>query len=607
MRELTIPSVGKASENSIARYVFDNARTRPALVSLRRKSDGRWIDVSAAEFAEQVRAIAGGLIAAGVGVGDRVALMSKTRYEWTLFDFAVLTAGAVVVPIYETSSAEQVQWILSDSGARAIVVETAAHEALVHQIRASTPALVDVWQIESGAVDTLTDGGAEVEDGIVHARLDATKPSDLASIIYTSGTTGRPKGCRLTHGNFICEVFEVSAGLADLFNSEGSTLLFLPVAHVFGRAIEFGAVATGCALGHTSDLENLIADLDAFKPTFVLSVPRVFEKVYNTAKHQAHAGGKSWVFERAEKAAIAYSQSQEARGPGLALKLRRALYDRLVYSRLRRALGGRCRAAISGGAPLGPRLGHFFRGVGVTVYEGYGLTETAGGAAVNIEGKVKIGTVGRPVSGMSFKVADDGEILISGGIVFDGYWNDEESSRQALRTVGGRRWLRTGDIGEIDNDGFVKITGRKKELIVTAAGKNVAPAALEDRVRAHWLVSQCMVVGDKMPFVAALVTIDADALGVWADRSGRPAPASTAEVVDDPQLRAVVQEAIDDANKSVSRAEAIKKFTILADDWTEASGQLTPSLKVKRAVVMNEHADEIARLYADNADTAERR
>ncbi|MEO7261913.1 MAG: AMP-binding protein [Jatrophihabitantaceae bacterium] len=598
MRELTIPSAGAPAQNSAAQYVFDNARTRPELVSLKVRSGNSWNEVTAAEFAEQVLGVSRGLIATGIQPGDRVALMSKTRYEWTLFDFAVLAVGGVVVPIYETSSAEQVEWILSDSEAESVVVESAAHAAIVEQVRERTPQLRQVWQIEGGAVAELTAAGAGVDADEVHARLAATKPSDLASLIYTSGTTGRPKGCELTHLNFLSEVSEVASGLGNLFNANTSTLLFLPIAHVFGRAIEMGAIATGCTLGHTADIKNLIADFAVYQPSFVLSVPRVFEKVYNTAKQRAHADGKGKIFDRAEAVAIAHSEAMDSGGGGLGLRLQHRVFDKLVYSKLRAALGGQCTAAISGGAPLGARLGHFFRGIGVTIYEGYGLTETTAGACLNVEDKIKVGSVGRPVAGMSVKIADDGEILLAGPVVFDGYWNNSAATAEALEDRGGKTWFHTGDIGEIDDDGFVTITGRKKELIVTSSGKNVAPAVLEDRIRVHWLISQCLVVGDQQPYIAALITLDADSLPTWAQKTGKPADTDVHELLQDPQLRAEIQQAVDDANKAVSQAEAIKKFTILAEDWTEAGGQLTPSLKLKRNLVMSERAEDIAALYS---------
>ena len=596
MRELSVPSKApNPRQHNTADYVFENAASFPDRVALRRRVDGEWRDVSSAVFGAEVLALAKGLIAAGVEAGDRIALMSKTRYEWTLIDFAVLSIGAVVVPIYETSSAEQVEWILSDSGATAIFVETDAHEATVDSVRESAVAGLSVWRIEGDALADLGARGADLSDDQVHKRREAVTPTDLASIIYTSGTTGRPKGCQLLHLNFITEVSEVTVELRDLFNEDTSTLLFLPIAHVFGRVIEIGALATGSTLGHTADVKNLIADLAAFQPTFILSVPRVFEKVYNTARQRAHADGKGKIFDMAERVAIRYSQALEHGSVPLPLKLQHAVFDRLVYGRFRAALGGRCTAAISGGAPLGARLGHFFRGVGLTIYEGYGLTETTAGICVNRPDALRIGTVGPPVGGTSVRIADDGELLFKSNLVFAGYWRNEAATADAIDAEG---WFHTGDIGEIDQDGFVTITGRKKELIVTAGGKNVAPAVLEDRLRANWLVSQCLVVGDRQPFIAALVTIDPEAFPTWLEKTGRPATTNLADVVADPELRAEVQSAIDDANKAVSKAEAIRKFTILPFDWTEATGQLTPSLKLKRNVVQKECAAEIAALYS---------
>jgi long-chain acyl-CoA synthetase len=596
VQELHVASrVTALTQNNTADFVFDNAAAKPRHVALRRRVGGAWAEVTAQQFAEEVGAAAKGLIAAGVQPGDRVAVMSKTRYEWTVADFALFTVGAVVVPIYETSSAEQVEWILSDSGARGIFVETAEHAAVVESVRPSTPDLTNVWQFDAGAIGELGSAGAHVTDDEVGKRRAAVKLDDLASIIYTSGTTGRPKGCELTHRCFVTEAVELLDLLDDFFNAETSTLLFLPIAHVFGRAIEIGALAAGCTLGHTPDVKNLLDDLAGFKPTFVLAVPRVFEKVYNSAKQRAHADGKGRIFDRAESVAIAYSQATADGSPSLLLRLQHALFDRLVYTRLRAALGGNCEAAISGGAPLGARLGHFFRGIGVTIYEGYGLTETTAGVTVNRPGAIKIGTVGRPVGGTTVRVADDGELLFKAPHVFRGYWKNPDATREALEPDG---WFHTGDIGEIDDDGYVRITGRKKELIVTAGGKNVAPAVLEDRIRAHWLVSQALVVGDQRPFVAALITIDPESFPTWLDKTGRPADTKLSDLVDDPELRAEIQTAIDDANKAVSRAESIRKFTILSDDWTESGGQLTPSLKLKRNVVQKEAADEIEALYA---------
>ena len=597
MRELAVPSnVTQIDESNTADFVYTGAADRPNHVALRRRVDGRWTDVTGKEFAEQVTALAKGLIAAGINAGDRIAVMSKTRYEWTLADMAAFAVGAVVVPIYETSSAEQVQWILSDSGAKAAFIETDAHMQLVEEIRSDVPDLAEVWQFEGDAVDSLNDRGKDVPDDEVSKRRQAVQLDDLASIIYTSGTTGRPKGCQLTHRCFVTEVVELRDGLSHLFNDETSTLLFLPIAHVFGRAIEIGALAAGTTLGHSPDVKNLLDDLAEFKPTFILAVPRVFEKVYNTAKQRAHADGKGKIFDRAEAVAIAYSEATSGSGTaGPWLRLQHAIFDRLVYARLRAALGGRCIAAVSGGAPLGARLGHFFRGMGVTIYEGYGLTETTAGITVNRPDALKIGTVGRPVGGAAVRIAEDGELLFRSPLVFTGYWKNDDATKETLDAEG---WFHTGDIGEIDDDGFVRITGRKKELIVTAGGKNVAPAVLEDRIRAHWLISQALVVGDQKPFIAALITVDPESFPRWLSEQGRPSDTKLADVVDDEALRAEIQKAVDDANKAVSKAESIRKFAILPEDWTEAGGQLTPSMKLKRNVVQKEYADDIAALYS---------
>jgi long-chain acyl-CoA synthetase len=595
VRELHVAStITTLSQNNTADFVFDNAANRPNHVALRRREGATWRDVTAAQFAAEVTAVAQGLVGAGIAPGDRVVVMSKTRYEWTVADIALFTVGAIVVPIYETSSAEQVQWILADSGAKAAFVETDTHAQIVASVRADTPDLAHVWQFDSGALEELAASGKDVPVEDVQARRAAVRLDDLASIIYTSGTTGRPKGCQLTHHCFVSEVNELLDGLSSFFNENTSTLLFLPIAHVFGRAIEIGSLAAGCTLGHSSDIKNLLDDLAGFKPTFVLAVPRVFEKVYNTAKQRAHGDGKGKIFDKAESVAIAYSQATESGRAPLGLKIVHTVFDKLVYSKLRAALGGNCIAAVSGGAPLGSRLGHFFRGVGITIYEGYGLTETTAGITVNRPDALKIGTVGRPIGGASVQIAEDGELLFKSPVVFHGYWKNPDATNEAIDADG---WFHTGDIGEIDADGFVRITGRKKELIVTAGGKNVAPAVLEDRVRANWLVSQCLVVGDQQPFIAALITIDPESFPTWLERNGKPASTTIAEAVHDPDLRAEIQAAVDEANKAVSKAESIRKFTILDTDWSEAGGQITPSLKLKRNVVLKECAPQIDELY----------
>ncbi|WP_428964410.1 AMP-dependent synthetase/ligase [Micromonospora fluostatini] len=599
MREFSVPpivTVGDAA--NLTDPVWANAEAAPDTVQFVRPDPAGgpdWVDVTCRQFRDEVVAVARGLVAAGIAPGDRVALMSRTRYEWTLVDYAIWAAGAVTVPIYETSSAEQAAWILADSGAVAAVVESNAHATLVAGIRDRTPQLGTVWQIELGGVADLVAAGESVDPTEIERRRAALRADDLATIIYTSGTTGRPKGCVLTHRNMYADIANAVPVLPNLFNAGAATLLFLPLAHAFARLIQIGVVQARATMAHSGDPTNLVAELQRFRPTFVLSVPRVFEKVYNGAKQKAEAGGKGRIFERAEKVAIAWSEAQDTPGgPGLGLRVQHALFDRLVYSKLRAALGGRCRDAISGGAPLGARLGHFFRGVGVTVLEGYGLTETSPAAAANLPDATRIGSVGRPLPGVTIRVDDDGEILIAGDLVFQGYWHNEEATAEALTSDG---WFRTGDLGQLDNDGFLSITGRKKEIIVTAAGKNVAPAVLEDQVRAHPLISQCVVVGDRQPFVAALVTIDEEAFPAWRESAGLPAGATVEQLRDDEALRAEVQGAIDAANQAVSKAEAIKQFRILPRDFTEATGEMTPSMKVRRQVVQKTYAPEIADIY----------
>ncbi|MDP3894724.1 long-chain fatty acid--CoA ligase [Nocardioides sp.] len=583
-----IPATGNLTDD-----VVRNAREDGSVVLLSRHTGSAWEDVTAGEFHEQVVAVAKGLVAAGIEAGDRVALISKTRYEWTLLDYAIWFAGAVTVPVYETSSAEQVGWILQDSGARAVVVEGPEHTARVSQVRGDLEHLNHVWSLEGNAVDVLARLGADIDDAVLEQRRTTATPLDLATLIYTSGTTGRPKGCVITHGNFMFELGVAVDELEDLFDLEGaSTLLFLPLAHVFARIIQIGCIKARVKLGHSSDIKNLLDDFASFEPTFILAVPRVFEKVFNTASQKAAADGKGRIFNRAADTAIAWSRAQDSGRVPLKLKAQHALFDRLVYGRLRAALGGSCQYAVSGGAPLGERLGHFYRGVGLVVLEGYGLTETTAALTVNLPDAQKIGTVGRPLPGTAVRVADDGELLFRGGQVFAGYWNDEQATGEVLTRNG---WFHTGDVGEVDDEGFVRITGRKKEILVTAGGKNVAPAVLEDRLRAHALISQCMVVGDGEPFIGALITIDPESFPAWAEQHGKTG--KVADLVDDPDLRSAIAEAVEDANTAVSKAESIRRFTILPEDWTEEDGLLTPSLKLKRNVVMRQFRDDVAALY----------
>jgi long-chain acyl-CoA synthetase len=594
VQEFTAPLLAvPATTESIADYVLRNAEVEPAGVAFRRRVSGRWQDVTNATFRDEVVALGRGLVAAGINPGDRVALMSRTRYEWTLADFAIWAAGAVTVPIYETSSAEQVQWILSDSGAVAVIVETPAHASTVGEVRADLADLRDVWQIEAGAFDDLVSAGSDTSEQSVLATLEAVGPDDVATIIYTSGTTGRPKGCELTHRNFIDLVSNVEPIFGQVLRPGASTLLFLPLAHVFARVIEVLCVGTRVTMGHTADIKALVDDLGEFQPTLILSVPRVFEKVYNSAEQKAESEGRGSIFRTAAETAIAWSRAIDQGGPGIVLRLKHGLFDRLVYSKLRAALGGHVEYSVSGGAPLGERLGHFYRGIGLNILEGYGLTETTAPTTINRPDAVKIGTVGQPLPGMSLRIADDGEVLIKGYHIFAAYWQNPAATAEAK--VDG--WFHSGDVGELDDQGYLRITGRKKEILVTAGGKNVAPAVLEDRLRAHPLVSQCIVVGDQKPFIAALVTLDAEMLPTWLSNNGKPAMDVHA-AAQDADVRAAVQGAVDEANRAVSKAEAIRKFEILDDDFTEANGYLTPSLKLKRNLVMKDYAGQVEALYS---------
>jgi long-chain acyl-CoA synthetase len=573
------PTIETAPGN-LTHDVLDRLATDPDAVALLRRVDGAWQDVSLQTFHREITEVAKGLVAAGVQPGDRVVLLSKTRYEWTLLDYAIWWAGAVTVPVYESSSAAQIAWILADSGAVAAVVATAAHAQRLAESRSEAPDLSHVWVLDDAAVRPLRDAGSDVTDDDLEKRRAGLGTDSPATEIYTSGTTGRPKGCQLTHGNFRAEISGALERLPELFGrDDAATLLFLPLAHVFARIIQVGAIRSGARLGHTADIKDLVTHLGEFQPTFVLAVPRVFEKVCNTASTKAYADGKGRIFDRAVQTAISYSRALDTGGPGLLLRSRHAVFDRLVYGKLRDALGGHAEWAISGGAPLGERLAHFSRGIGVTVLEGYGLTETTAALCVNTPEHQRIGTVGRPFPGTEVEVASDGELRFRGPQVFSGYWRNPEATAEALDAGG---WFATGDLGDVDDDGYVRITGRKKEILVTAGGKNVTPAVLEDRVRAHPYVSQCLVVGDGKPFVAALVTIDTEA---WTGS------------LDDPALEAAVQSAIDDANSQVSQAESIRKFVILPDDWTEANGYLTPSFKVKRNAVLRDLHDTVEALF----------
>ncbi|MGQ3385323.1 AMP-dependent synthetase/ligase [Glutamicibacter sp. TV12E] len=577
-----------------------NSAANPALFA--KPGDGSsWQDVTASQFAADAKAIAKGFIAHGINPGARIALMAKTRYEWTLVDFAIWFAGCVTVPIYETSSPSQVAWIVADSEVKAIVLESATHEGVVrraaHQEQLDT--LDNIWQFEGG-LEQLAEDGKDIDDEQLEARRSAVALSDIATIIYTSGTTGRPKGCELTHGNFVELAENAAASLPQAVYPGASTIMFLPLAHVFARFISVINVAAGCRTGHTPDVKNLLGDLQSFKPNFILAVPRVFEKVYNSAMLKAEDGGKGKIFHAGVDVAVAYSKAQQAGKIPLALNLKHKLFDALLYKKLREAMGGNIRHAVSGGGPLGERLGHFFNGIGVTVLEGYGLTETTAPITVNTLERIKIGTVGKPLPGNAVRIAEDGEILAKGLCVMRGYHNRPELQEETF-TDG---WFHTGDIGELDADGFLKITGRKKEIIVTSSGKNVIPALLEDQIRADALVSQCVVIGEGRPFIAALVTLDPEALPGWLERHQLDKNTSLEELATHPTVLETVEKVIAKANTSVSKAEAIKSFRVVPADFTEETGHLTPSMKIKRAVVLKDYNELIEEIYSAPKPTA---
>lgn len=555
--------------------------------------DGGWSDVTAREFSDQVVALAKGLVASGIEPGDKIGLMAKTRYEWTLIDFATWFAGAVLVPIYETNAPAQIHWNLTDSGAVAIITENADHAARFDEIRADLPAIRSVWRLDLGDLDKLVAAGVGVPDDEIERRRNLATGADVATVIYTSGSTGKPKGCVLTHSNFVSLSRNAQAAIPEVVNPDSSTLLFITLAHIFARFISVLAITGGVKVGHQPDTKLLLPSMASFKPTFLLAVPRVFEKVYNSSEQKAEAGGKGKIFRTAAHTAVEYSKALDAGHVPLGLALRFRLLDRLVLSKLRAALGGRVQYAISGSAPLGLYLGHFFRAVGVSILEGYGLTETTAPVSVNVPSNFKIGKVGPPLPGNAVRLGSDGEIQVKGICVFDGYWNNPEATAETFEDG----WFKTGDIGTIDDEGYLAITGRKKEIIVTAGGKNVAPALLEDPIRSNTIIGQVIVVGDQKPFISALITLDEEMLPAWLANNGQDATMSLDEARRNPTVLAEVQRAIDLANERVSRAESIRKFAILDSELTEASGHLTPKLSIKRHIIVQDFADVIDGLY----------
>ncbi|MFD9905500.1 AMP-dependent synthetase/ligase [Streptomyces sp. NPDC059063] len=608
MREFTNPPLASAPRvGGLADAVFDHALEDPVRVVLARKADegdGGWRDVTSAEFRDEVLALAKGLLAQGVRFGDRVAIMCRTRYEWTLFDFALWTVGAQVVPVYPTSSAEQVFWMLHDAQVTAAMVEHEDHAMTIGSVVDRLPLLRRLWQLDGDAVRELMDAGRELDEEVVHRHRRAVTPDSVATVIYTSGTTGRPKGCVLTHANFMFEVDTMVERWEPVFHSkrgdEAATLLFLPLAHVFGRMVQVAAVRGRVKLGHQPSLSAaaLLPDLAAFRPTFILAVPYIFEKVFNAARRKAEREGRAGAFDKAVEAAVKYADAMEAKafgtgpGPSAALRMQHQVFDKLVYAKVREAMGGRVRHAMSGGSGMDRRLGLFFAGAGVTVFEGYGLTESTAAATANPPERTRYGTVGQAIPGTTVHIADDGEVWLRGGHVFQGYLNDKKATDAALHDG----WLATGDLGALDEDGYLTITGRKKEILVTSGGKSVSPAQLEERVRDHPLVAQCLVVGNDRPYIAALVTLDAEAVEHWLAMRRKP-PMTPADLVHDPDLETEVRRAVVAANTLVSQAESIRTFRILAHQFTEEHGLLTPSLKLKRKAIEQAYATEVEALY----------
>ncbi len=603
MVQFEVPAIVPADpQANVTDLLVDRVKKTPDLALFAVPDGDGWRDITAREFHAQVVALAKGLAAAGIEPGDKVGFIARTTYDWTLVDFALFFAGAVMVPIYETSSPSQIAWNLTDSGAIACITESADHSARLDEIRAEVPLIRSVWEMQRGDLDKLVEQGASVSDEEIERRRNIANGSDIATLIYTSGSTGRPKGCVLTHSNFVELVRNSSKALRDVVETPGaSTLLFITTAHIFARFISILDIHAGVKTGHQPDTKQLLPALGSFKPTFLLAVPRVFEKVYNSSEQKAEAGGKGKIFRAAADVAIQHSKLlQDGKKIPLGMKIKFALFDRLVYSKLRAAMGGNVVYAVSGSAPLGPRLGHFFHSLGITILEGYGLTETTAPATVNLATKSKIGTVGPALPGVGVRIADDGEIEVRGVNVFKEYWRNPE----ATAAVFDGDWFKTGDIGAFDSEGFLTITGRKKEIIVTAGGKNVAPAALEDPIRANPIVGQVVVVGDQKPFISALVTLDGEMLPTWLGNNGLAADMPLAEAAKNPAVRAEVQRAIDGANANVSRAESIRKFTILPTEWSEASGHLTPKMSIKRNVIMDDHADDIAEIYSVPVSTS---
>ena len=602
MNETTLAAIVKHDPNATVSDLLEvrfHETPQHELFSVPR-TDGGWDPVTTAEFRERVIALAKGFVAAGLQPGDKVGIMCKVRFEWTLIDMAIAYAGAILVPVYETSSPSQIAYVLADSGATSMITETAEMFSRFDEIRADVPGIGSTWRLDLGDIEKLSTSGADVTDKEIERRRNLAKGSDIATLLYTSGSTGAPKGCVITHANFVDTIRNSAKEMSMVVNTEASTLLFITAAHIFARVVSMLAIHAGVRVGHQADTKLLLPSLQSFRPTFLLAVPRVFEKVYNSAEQKAEAGGKGSIFRLATATAIAYSKALDAGRVPLGLRVKFAVLDRLVLSKLRAAMGGRVVYAVSGSAPLGLRLGHYYRALGMKILEGYGLTETTAPVTINVPQKFKIGSVGPVLPGISVRIAKDGEVLVKGVNVFAGYWNNKKATSESF--VDG--WYKTGDIGALDDDGYLWITGRIKEIIVTAGGKNVAPATLEDPIRANPLIGQCVVVGDKKPFIAALITLDPEMLGPWLRNNKLDPDMSVGEARNHPAVLAEIQSAIDRANAKVSRAESIRKFVILPTEFTEDSGHLTPKMSIKRHVIVADFSAEIDELYSGNPETS---
>ena len=599
MKEFSVPAVVPADpESNTTQLLVDRVAKDPhGVLFALPTSDGGWEDLTTQEFYDQVTALAKGFMAAGINAGDKVGFMCKTTYEWSLVDFGLWFAGAIMVPIYETSSPSQIQYNLEDSAASAIILETAEHFARFDEIAGDVPHVTHVWQMALGDLAKLSQSGGSITDAKLEKRRTTAKGSDMATLIYTSGSTGRPKGCMLTHSNFVELVRNSAIAMKEVVEPGASTLLFITTAHIFARFISILAIHTGTKIGHQADTKQLLPSLGSFKPSFLLAVPRVFEKVYNSAEQKAEAGGKGKIFRAAADTAVEYSKALDSGTVGLGLKIKFALFDRLVYSKLKAAMGGGVKYAVSGSAPLSTRLGHFYRSLGIKILEGHGLTETTAPATENLVTRFKIGTTGPALPGVSIRIADDGEVQVKGVNVFAGYWKNEAATKETFTDDG---WFKTGDIGDLDDEGYLTITGRKKEIIITAGGKNVAPNYLEDPIRSNPIVGQVVVAGDQKPFISALITLDPEMIDTWLANNGVKEKLTLEQACEHPLVHAEVQRAIDAANTRVSRAESVRKFTIIPTEFTEASGHLTPKMSIKRAEIMRDFGPEFEAMY-DNA------